>query len=92
MIQNKRNSYAKQNVRLMDLKTFLYLICILLKLLLFQYFLQNCIFGFHIIKDLLKHHHSELKCHLSPYQNSGTQDPKVFFSIRITYLIKQNHS
>ena len=69
MIQNKRNSYAKQNVTLMDLKTFLYLICLLLKLFLFYYFLQSCNLGFHIIECLLKHQ-SELKCHLQSFEQN----------------------
>ena len=45
-----------QNVTLMDLETFLNLICILLKLLLFYHFIQNCRFDFHITKELLKHY------------------------------------
>ena len=68
MVQGeKRQLHKNKNVTLMNWKTFLYLICILLKFLLSYYFLQNCRFGIHIIKGLVKHHQWELKCHLKSF-------------------------
>ena len=52
----KKDSCVNKTATLKDLKTFLNLICISLKLLAFYYFLQNCRFGFQIMKGLLKHH------------------------------------
>ena len=50
----KKTAMQNKNVTLRDLKTVLYLICILLKLLLSYHFLQSCKIRFHIIKSLIK--------------------------------------